>query len=1493
MIKKIKGVYFSLVPFYILFVLAFLLFAYDLTLVYFYSKELRHLANFVAEASLKGLIQVKNAPNSTNKEQTLQQLISAAVAGQRFFFLRNVNGASQNLNISVSLDNQTASNNANDIEVVIGAYTEPNHRRPLLTRIANSNLICQDSKGCWEPILDGQNFSLANAVKVTVNRSKRLEPFTFIWRLLNNSLGLEERAFSVTRPRVIFNLLDLSPSTFEGQGGLSRRGRWRNLAFFELRSETGSSSVKSWQDCKPVIKGGGTYYEYSHESGQPCTFRGVGELIWNAPKHSQPVADYNPAFEITRTDLKFYRQSDDPSNPDHYVWIIWDTRLGESSFANKFVTDNFVDRYLTINKINEARKELYFNPSFEQQRHRQTPRLFSANSDNSLFDTGHLDEMRSAIDWEYFDHQYLEPVRGHFNLSRIYSLQRFIWNANQDYTNWWFRDSSLGGHFNLLGLEVHENDVSTIRNNLLWPIFFMGVTRPNLIGVPYHTDHLKLRNRSGESGPFVLNSPDGAIYREHALARLGADSVCCMLNEPPNNPDNWEIVCAKVLKGKVAKLTTNDNNEQQVQDKTDFYFCPLDQESGSLINWVPTNNWENLITRNLRGDRVTPLCSSNPSNGHCLCGSEIIQVGQAHWIKGCGEFNSNVVYWLNDFSFDSNSGSIKMWFSFSYYPSDWIDVSNNRLLKIPLLYNDNDGGRLVTDVNLKSGFQGRVKLIPYYTRQPYTRRSSSSDDWAHHRDFFSGLRQYLAAKQCVFSTTSNSGSTTYLKKGCYLARAHYFNFFNLRVNNNNNSNIIEASPNPQYLSRALNFLRYMSDYEPVNVAGLKKLKLNPNNNYLPEEESTSYSFHLLVENPEFLKKRKFYDENLVREGLIQQGGDYCPRVCNVNSITSPSACPYQLGFHPIVANKLRVPNNADNTSNPCYVYRDSSRGWGWGDPFKENQIPKDALLFKWGGPSYTDSDRVLLHAFWPDFYFFNDYIGPQPFSDLVQGVAWTYKLLAEDFKISGDQFGILPFTSELGFSSSFIPLQEINVPVEQIRNGNCSGLGQPGEKTCNLLASIWPNNIGPNNIWPNNFDNIEKVKKRYQLGLFPASEINKQETNLIWALAVAANYLRDISATHRVYLPVFSDFLALGSCNFGEIRNSRLSWGNIQNCIRNPSNRQTAVASASDFQNMFFDMLNALTGQIYRQGQQLHQGLLRFLAENNIVPIFFVLNGTAGGIPLTKIGGTCAYERKVLIQNGKPTAFNREVDRIFHRDIGKILETGKRSGHYGNLYIYTLGDLEPILREIGGDFVQLLPRCKVRHNSALSAHDRLLRYCSSAHRRVSPSYPTHYSLNNENFGICGHLLYYPTNWGPHGWAGAASVNSDAHRFGSCINFETARAGFGSFWGFSFLNFGLDFGVTPEAWRIDIYNDGTSTYTYTLNPFLFVGRHYNYFLHFMPHIDISVAGGLRCHPERSIFDQIREVFESLLRSPDVLIFSDVSEVSQGLSQALPANPIGIW
>jgi len=49
---------------------------------------------------------------------------------------------------------------------------------------------------------------------------------------------------------------------------------------------------------------------------------------------------------------------------------------------------------------------------------------------------------------------------------------------------------------------------------------------------------------------------------------------------------------------------------------------------------------------------------------------------------------------------------------------------------------------------------------------------------------------------------------------------------------------------------------------------------------------------------------------------------------------------------------------------------------------------------------------------------------------------------------------------------------------------------------------------------------------------------------------------------------------------------------------------------------------------------------------------------------------------------------------------------------------------------------------------------------------------------------------------------------------------------------------------------------------------------------MPHIDILVAGELGCHPEKTIFEQIQEVFEEILRNPDVLIFDSVPELTQG-------------
>jgi hypothetical protein len=110
---------------------------------------------------------------------------------------------------------------------------------------------------------------------------------------------------------------------------------------------------------------------------------------------------------------------------------------------------------------------------------------------------------------------------------------------------------------------------------------------------------------------------------------------------------------------------------------------------------------------------------------------------------------------------------------------------------------------------------------------------------------------------------------------------------------------------------------------------------------------------------------------------------------------------------------------------------------------------------------------------------------------------------------------------------------------------------------------------------------------------------------------------------------------------------------------------------------------------------------------------------------------------------------------------------------------------------------------------------------------------------------------------------------------SCIAFESISAGRGSFWGAGLLNFGLDFGIQYPSWRPDIYKDNL---TYPFNPFLFVGRQLNFHLHFMPHIDISIAGGLRCHPEQSIFQQIHEVLNQILRNPESIILGDIPVLS---------------
>jgi len=48
---------------------------------------------------------------------------------------------------------------------------------------------------------------------------------------------------------------------------------------------------------------------------------------------------------------------------------------------------------------------------------------------------------------------------------------------------------------------------------------------------------------------------------------------------------------------------------------------------------------------------------------------------------------------------------------------------------------------------------------------------------------------------------------------------------------------------------------------------------------------------------------------------------------------------------------------------------------------------------------------------------------------------------------------------------------------------------------------------------------------------------------------------------------------------------------------------------------------------------------------------------------------------------------------------------------------------------------------------------------------------------------------------------------------------------------------------------------------------------------MPQIDILVAGGLKCHPEKTIFEQIQEMFEVIVGNPDVLISDSVPELTR--------------
>ncbi|MCS6961748.1 MAG: hypothetical protein NZT61_04515, partial [Deltaproteobacteria bacterium] len=153
---------------------------------------------------------------------------------------------------------------------------------------------------------------------------------------------------------------------------------------------------------------------------------------------------------------------------------------------------------------------------------------------------------------------------------------------------------------------------------------------------------------------------------------------------------------------------------------------------------------------------------------------------------------------------------------------------------------------------------------------------------------------------------------------------------------------------------------------------------------------------------------------------------------------------------------------------------------------------------------------------------------------------------------------------------------------------------------------------------------------------------------------------------------------------------------------------------------------------------------------------------------------------------------------------------------------------------------------------------------------------------DSNFGLCGHSRCKSgNNFACDEWA---VINTDAHKFLSCLAFDTPILGNSPVrYGIALFNLGLDLkmpafkdhqtmNIRPDAWT---WNSTTRNFSHLY----LVGRLRGLILTFMPHIDISVAGGLRCHPTMNIEQQIEEVLRDILKKPRISLTNNLEEISQ--------------
>lgn len=522
----------------------------------------------------------------------------------------------------------------------------------------------------------------------------------------------------------------------------------------------------------------------------------------------------------------------------------------------------------------------------------------------------------------------------------------------------------------------------------------------------------------------------------------------------------------------------------------------------------------------------------------------------------------------------------------------------------------------------------------------------------------------------------------------------------------------------------------------------------------------------------------------------------------------------------------------------------------------------------------------MMHRLQPD------YEGPEPYNSILKGLWYIHKRTAEQ-NIPGDRFGALFFDSTLTSFKSQIPL----TPV--IRVGSTPSESQ--QKLHTLLEAIDPTKT--TNFWAQS-----RIRERLDLGLFP--DPLAPETNISHAIALAVQYIKaqpNFSGAD-VYLNLFTDFIAFSHCNFTNgVTDSALATCRQVTGL----NSDKAPAGDSAAQRLR-GMLNDLIGW---SGQK---GLIAYLKEQGIKPVFFAFNGTVGGEPLYPhpsqnrcLTRTEVRDNSLNLQPPLPLNFTSAVEGALNGSrFNEVVRRYIVQGGMGNFYLYTLGDMMNPLLQAYGDLIQLLRPCP-RFPGKPSALTRLDNYCTNhplkgvLNNGAPRPADTHFSRGNQGDGSVCKAYWYQNipNWPnqSHMWWGRKRIEMGI----DCAGIDWSDGVVLSNPNIDFGDNGYDGQTFPWHRRCDVnhvrtdhpsegYNqercekETPSIHGYAWNR---IDQHALWGLtHYpeIPHVDISHAGGLRCEPRMDpnqptkpygIEKQIEEKIKHIIREPNVSIIGD--------------------